>query len=842
MRGLIHRWLLLVLLAWPLTLAAQTETDTAAPAQAATEPAAQVEQTFDRAAFDKLAKRADDVLDKGEASSDALEQLRVQLADFRTQAQAVRAAVAPRVAPVSERLTALGPPPEEGETEPAEVADLRTQLQARLAEVQAPVVAAEDAVKQADALIKRIDTLIRDRTKKALLTLGPSPLTPSLWIEAGKALSGYSRSVLSEVAGSWSNAATRTNRLANLPIVALLSGLALLLLFRARRWSRAMQEWASIGASNRSAAAFGLIGALSQILLPTVGLLVLAQALILVDLFQLRGFFLVRAVVSAGFAVYFASWVARLLFTPTSRRPALVAVGPADHRKLRTAFLLLGLVFALRQVLLAMFETGSFGEIQPGVLATLRFPLVVVGGIALVQIGLTLRRTAARAEAGERPNPFFARVSKLMGGFCAVAGLVGPVLAAIGYTQAGGALVFSTALSLLTIAGFYVLFGLIGMLALGPVPGGTSADATDIERARQGALFRVALGFLFIIAAVPVLALIWGMRPSEIQDIWLWLRDGISIGDTRISLTDFLTFVLVFSIGYTITRLLQTALRTTVMPYTRLDTGGQNAIVTGTGYVGFFLAALAAISATGLNLSSLAIVAGALSVGIGFGLQTIVSNFVSGIILLVERPIKLGDWIEVGSYSGYVRKISVRSTEIETFDRANIIIPNADLIAGSVTNWTHSSMAGRVRVPVGVSYGSDPRHVERVLREIAENHPMVLLDPAPVVMFMGFGADSLDFEVRAILRDVNWLLSASSDMRFEIARRFREEGIEIPFAQRDVYIKNLADLRRDGAGRDTADSGVSHEASTSPAHSATAKSREDDAADDGAGDAGDGTQ
>ncbi|MGB7286274.1 MAG: mechanosensitive ion channel domain-containing protein, partial [Salaquimonas sp.] len=306
---------------------------------------------------------------------------------------------------------------------------------------------------------------------------------------------------------------------------------------------------------------------------------------------------------------------------------------------------------------------------------------------------------------------------------------------------------------------------------------------------------------LVLLIGIPAIFMQWGTRFEEITALGHAAFTGFDIGGFRLSLSGVLIGALIFGIILLLTRLFQGWLSRSVFPRSNMDPGVSDSIKAGIGYVGFGVAALMAVTSAGLDLSSLAIVAGALSLGIGFGLQNIVSNFVSGLILLVERPIKVGDWITVGAAEGFVKKISVRATEIETFQRQSVIVPNSELINSQVNNWTHKTKNGRCDVVVGISYSSDARLAESILYEIAHDHAMVQKKPEPRVIFLDFGPSSLDFRLQMFLYDILNVAIVGTEVRFEILKRFGEAGIEIPFPQQDVHLKLSSDAQKEVSKR-----------------------------------------
>ncbi|MEL6888955.1 MAG: mechanosensitive ion channel domain-containing protein, partial [Pseudomonadota bacterium] len=578
----------------------------------------------------------------------------------------------------------------------------------------------------------------------------------------------------------------------NLPLVVALVILGVALLGRSRHWSELLAMRIQRTAADSTAGVAGFFVSLGQIILPMLGLLALLRAVGATDLFGARAQLILNALEPMGFTIFFALWLGSRIFPRDEALPTPLTLPHERRTEGRIYTFVLGATFA---VFLLLQDVADFERYGLETLAVLQFPLIVLAAVLTLRVGWLMRRKLRDAE-GEAPTerPFGARLIRLLGQGAIVVGLLAPLLAAAGYGTAAKELIFPYILTLAMFGVLALLQQLVRDIYTALRPGHAAADS----------LIPTLVGFMLMLLASIPLALIWGARSTDLTDIWEQMRRGLTVGDMTISPGSFFTLIVVFTLGYLLTRGAQSAMRTSVLPKTKLDPGGQTAIVAGLGYVGIFLAALVAITSAGIDLSNIAIVAGALSVGIGFGLQTIVSNFVSGIILLIERPISEGDWIEVGGQMGYVRNISVRSTRIETFDRTDVIVPNADLISGTVTNYTRGNTVGRVIIPVGVAYGTDTRRVEGILREIAEAHPMALANPAPMILFAGFGADSLDFEIRIILRDVNWSLSVRNDINHQIAERFVAEGIEIPFAQRDVWLRNPETLQSGAAAAQAA--------------------------------------
>jgi small-conductance mechanosensitive channel len=236
-----------------------------------------------------------------------------------------------------------------------------------------------------------------------------------------------------------------------------------------------------------------------------------------------------------------------------------------------------------------------------------------------------------------------------------------------------------------------------------------------------------------------------------------------------------------------------TMLENRILTYTPLEEGQRYAVARVVSYLVFTLGLVIGLQSLGINLNSLVVVGGALGVGVGFGLQGIVSNFVAGLVLLLEQPVKLGDRIEVGGTFGDVVRLRGRSTWIQTNDNVVIIVPNSEFINERVINWTANDRQVRISMPVGVSYDTDPKVVRQLLTQIATEHSDVLSDPAPEIVFQDFGDSSLDFELRVwTIRQVQTPQRLKSDLYFAIFEAFREKGIEIPFPQRDLHLRSIS--------------------------------------------------
>lgn len=773
-------------------------TTAAAPAS---EPVSVIERQLNQIAV---------VVEQGGIAPETAGQLTADLKEIISKARTLRQEAVSRVETARALLVALGPPPADGE--PAESDDTAK----RRSSLQSDVTAAEGIVKLVDVLIARakllgrivaglsIQTLTTTLTETdisllgletwslAVAQLGPFLVTGTAML-TGRLISGVS---------DLASALLPLSIFGSLVIAALLSWAV------RRRMSRKREKGASAIEPDRSR----LVGAaISETM--TAGVFpVLATGLLyiaLASMFKLnteQQAYLLSVLVVGALAVI---WAAAVRATLSVNRPAwrVLSLGDKDARSIHRRFHLAMLALIFTPLLSA---DGVFVGAAPELLQAMRFSLRLSLALALLSllplryrsrdigdsdtIGLgvaatDLDDTSAKSTIG------FAGAAVTARAVLVLLLLANPIIVAVGYSRLADWLLLNTAISAIVLAAAWLIQHLVNKAL-------TAEPALDEER---GILFRamlwgggkpnsrtqfwarMVLNVVVYGSALLLLFDVWGFSAGQLATLFDSVLYKVGIGDAQLTLLSVAYALIAVAVLLLLTRFFKGLLTARLLPQTTLDTGVQNAITTGFGYVGFIVAALVGFSILGLDLASLALIAGALSLGIGFGLQHIVNNFVSGIILLIERPIKAGDWVEVGGYQGIVRNIRVRATEIMTFNQASVLVPNSELISGTVVNWTFKTPVIRIDIPIGVAYGSDVDDVMALLRDIAEGHRLVRRRPPPFVYFVGFGESSLDFELRVFIANAFDRLVLENELRVAIYKGLAEHNISIPFPQRDVH-------------------------------------------------------
>lgn len=719
----------------------------------------------------------------------ALVDLKVKADELIRQLLKISVELRPRLNDVTARLTQLGDKPAEGEAEEAPaVAEERNRLNATRLQVNTLTGRAEDLSIRASNLSDKITDLRRQLFTERLFE--HTEISGDVVDEAIDAfsteLSDFNRTV-----SSWFSFIWKFKRVPLGTAVMLSLVMALVLLVAEYRLFGSLIRRDPTESDPAYMSRFSV--AFWSTILPALAL----GAFLVASFFFLDTFNVLRpdiapiAVALFGFAglVFFVSMLARAVLAPKAPSWRLVRLSNTGARDLNFAVLSMAVVNGFDYVLGAISETLS----SPVVLTVMKsFVSSVIVGLVVFVVSFLRPVLAESGDPAARGRPW----PKTLAVSFRVIGIALILLSAIGYVGLSRFLATQIVVTGAVLATMY-----IGILSGKAISAPNQFGETRVGRFLQQRfeLKPVALDqagiaaglsiYLFAIAVgLPLILISWGFQPRDLE-IWLInVFTEINIGTIRISIFGILGGILLFTLGLIATRWLQKWIDGNVMARSQVDAGVRNSVKTGVGYLGTGIAGLIGISAAGIDLSSLALVAGALSLGIGFGLQNIVSNFVSGLILLVERPFKVGDWVATGTTEGFVRRISVRATEIETFQRQSIIVPNSELINAPVGNWTHRNRLGRIEIPVSVSYDSDPRRVMELLMDIALAHQGLLRNPEPVVIFNGFGLSSLDFELRGFVGDVLGALPVKNELRVMIFERFRAEEIMMPYPHQEVHL------------------------------------------------------
>lgn len=699
-------------------------------------------------------------------------------------------------------LGLLGAAPKEGEPPEAEaIASERSRLNVRIATLRGQLTRIRAAMDQGAALLGELSNRrLRDLYRRVLERDKPI-VAPSLWLEAEGEAQDFSAAVARYFDQWQDDRSDKGGAILSLAALGAAGVISFLLFGSVRKWLRRVfsQRIESHEPTPPRRVAVAGIKMLTRIIPGIVGGLIVIETARAVGLVSPEGRPVANAIWVALVAWLLVSGFASGLFAPAAPAWRLAPIEAAKGR--RASALLIGIVIVVGFKSVFVEIARATDDPDALVYAARGLASLLVGGLlfALCDKDLWARpstRAAKTADAAKNDENLRAAVGDHWPAVRLFFRLVAILVIAAAFAGHVSLADFAATrlyyLALLLAVAWFARAALKEAASYADRRLRTREESEKKTDANGAFRFWIGAGIdlVLLLLLIPVLFVLAGAGWGAVRDIFLRALIGFRIGGIVINLSDIFIAIASFVGVLLLTRVLQGALQRGPLAHSRIDSGIQNSLTTLFGYVGLVIAAVIALGVVGVDLSNLALIAGALSVGIGFGLQSIVNNFVSGLILLFERPIKVGDWIVTASGEGIVKKISVRSTEVETFDRSSIIIPNSELIASTVTNWTHKSALGRIKIPVGVSYDADPEAVREILLDCANAHPMIVRYPEPFVIWDGFGASSLDFELRAFLSDISKGLQARSELRYAIFKAFKERGVEIPYPQQDIHIRS----------------------------------------------------
>ncbi|MCT8287077.1 DUF3772 domain-containing protein [Xanthomonas translucens pv. translucens] len=729
---------------------------------------------------------------------EVLRKLVGQVADAQRDAEAAVAALTPQLAQVDARLKQLGEP---AAGEASDIVAQRKDLAKQRAPLDSGIKRGKLLVLDAKQLGEQIEALQAEHFSQELSMRSDSPLSPTLWRQIASDFPDDRDRLLAlyQLAAQALDAAIAENGTGALGIGL---SIAFVLLFPLRyllRWlgKRYAMSRAPGSRLRRSGLAlwFLLLGTL------TAGLaaLVLAESLRSIGAVPPRLESVLRGFVVVSFAAAFMGSLGASVLLPNQPSWRLFPIDDATARRLRKytwATATLAWVSSMLLVINRASHTSASATVAADGLIALAYAVLILA--ILTSLSRLRRRQYAEAAAqalenGQPPPPGqHGGALALVGVLVRVAVVVALLAALLGYLYLGLfitrqiiwiTMVVGAIRLLMTFADDFALWlfaseGRLGRAANGAF--GVRASRLEQAGVLTSAVVRVAL----LLIGLGALLMPFGTNTSTVADWFSVLSQGIPIGkDDHLYPVAVLKAVLVLGLSLLAVQYIHGWLTQTYLPKTELDDGSRNSISTVARYVGILLAVLCALAWSGIDVAQIALVVSALSVGIGFGLQSIIQNFVSGLILLAERPVKIGDWVKIGDQEGDVRKISVRSTEIQVGDRSTLIVPNSELITKTLRNMTLAGPLGRVQIQFAVSLGTDVVKLRTLLLELYAAHPGVLQDPEPSVFIDSIASGHVTLNSFAYVGNPRLVYGIRSDLFFSLLQRLAAEGIALESPQ-----------------------------------------------------------